>query len=195
MFYAYYFSDEKKGISKSWDEVQELVNGTNARYKKFKLKKEAQSWLDSGALYEEKTFELDKSGIYFDSGTGRNKTVEIKVTDYRGNSLLLFILEPNKISEYGTYFLSEGRTNNYGELTACYASLKYALEYDIKNIYGDSDLVISYWSLGRYNDDLDDDTINLIKKVVDLRSKFEKKGGKISRISGDYNPADLGFHK
>jgi ribonuclease HI len=28
-----------------------------------------------------------------------------------------------------------------------------------------------------------------------LRETFEEKGGIIKRISGDFNPADLGFHR
>jgi len=28
-----------------------------------------------------------------------------------------------------------------------------------------------------------------------LREAFEKEGGKIKRVSGGSNPADLGFHK
>jgi ribonuclease HI len=31
--------------------------------------------------------------------------------------------------------------------------------------------------------------------VKNLREKFEKKGGVIQYISGDINPADLGFHR
>ena len=39
------------------------------------------------------------------------------------------------------------------------------------------------------------DTIELIKKVTLMRNEFEKKGGIVKKISGDVNPADLGFHK
>ena len=28
-----------------------------------------------------------------------------------------------------------------------------------------------------------------------MRRDFEAEGGKIEKIDGDYNPADLGFHK
>lgn len=200
VWYAYYITDENKGILKEWEEVSEIIKGTSARYKKFKTKKEAKEWLDAGALYETKVekieISLDKSGIYFDSGTGRNGTPEIKVTNYKGDSLLMFVLPEEKISEFGTYFLNSNRTNNFGELTAIYAALKYALEYDLLNIYGDSQLVIDYWSKGKFNStELEKDTISLINKVVKLREEFEKKGGTISFISGDYNPADLGFHK
>ena len=32
-------------------------------------------------------------------------------------------------------------------------------------------------------------------KVRERREYFESIGGKITHISGDFNPADLGFHK
>jgi hypothetical protein cdivTM_07446 len=28
-----------------------------------------------------------------------------------------------------------------------------------------------------------------------MRNEFEKRGGTVKKISGDVNPADLGFHK
>ena len=74
--------------------------------------------------------------------------------------------------------------------------LKYALKYDINKICGDSSLIIEHWSQGRYNEEqLEKDTVALIKKVTLLRKQFENKNGKIEKISGDVNPADLGFHK
>ena len=36
---------------------------------------------------------------------------------------------------------------------------------------------------------------DLAQKVAKLRWQFEKNGGIISHVSGDFNPADLGFHK
>ena len=140
--------------------------------------------------------ELEKDGIYFDAGTGRGEGVEVRLTDYDGNSLLYEILEASKINKYGNYKLSDGRTNNFGELTGLFAALKYAKKNNIKVICGDSNLVIEYWSKGRYNSDgLEKDTVELIKKVTLLRTEFEKNGGIVKKISGDVNPADLGFHK
>ncbi|MBP9477170.1 MAG: ribonuclease H family protein [Sebaldella sp.] len=199
-YYAYYLVDGgKMGISDSWDECSEIVKGVKAKYKSFKSQKEAQEWLDLGANYEIKTTnkkELDKEAIYFDAGTGRGIGVEVRVTDYSGNSLLHKILSEEKISEHGNYVLKTGRTNNFGELVGVYAALRYALANEIKKIYGDSKLIIDFWSKGRYNkDNLESDTVELIKKVTVLRKEFEKSNGKIEYISGDYNPADLGFHK
>ena len=56
--------------------------------------------------------------------------------------------------------------------------------------------MIDYWSKGRFNaNNLEMDTIELIKKVSKLREEFERENGKIKKISGDVNPADLGFHR
>ena len=132
--YAYYLLDSKEsGIFYTWNECQQKVNGKKARYKSFKSETEAQEWLKSGAEYEKKEkkneslfLELDKEGIYFDAGTGRGEGVEVRLTDYDGNSLLHEILNASKINSYGNYKLSEGRTNNFGELTGIFAALKYA---------------------------------------------------------------------
>lgn len=203
MYYAYYLLETfEKGIVDNWDECKNICHGKKSRYKKFKTIEEAQEFLDSGAVYESKKninekleSKLIKEAIYFDAGTGRGKGVEVRVTDINKNSMLMFVLPKEKINEYGNYNLSFKRTNNYGELTALYFSLKIANKLNILNICGDSELVIKYWSLGRYNLTLDDDTQKLIKKVSNMRKEFEEKGGIIHKISGDVNPSDLGFHK
>ena len=132
--YAYYLLDsQESGIFYTWNECEQKVKGKKARYKSFKSEKEAQEWLKSGAEYEKKEkknenlfLEFEKDGIYFDAGTGRGEGVEVRLTDYDGNSLLYEILEASKINKYGNYKLSDGRTNNFGELTGLFAALKYA---------------------------------------------------------------------
>lgn len=201
-YYAYYIVEtNENGILDTWKECESLVKGKKARYKSFKTSKDAQEWLNSGAEYEMKktvkeTYILEKDAVYFDAGTGRGIGVEVRVTDDKGNSLLDRILPKEKVSEYGNYVLKKGRTNNFGELTGLYIALKYSLKKDMKKIYGDSKLVLEYWSKGICNKaNLEEDTVVLIEKVSQLRKKFEKSGGLIKHISGDYNPADLGFHK
>lgn len=195
--------DNSSGIVKTWLECEKIVKGKKARYKSFKNEDEARDWLESGANYEKKQDEkdelikkLDKNAIYFDAGTGRGAGVEVRLTDFSGNSLLYDILDNKKINEFGNYFVSKNRTNNFGELVGLFAAIKYALKYNIKLICGDSSLVIDYWSKGNFNSkNLEQDTINLIKRVTNMRKQFERENGKIEKISGDVNPADLGFHK
>lgn len=210
-FYAYYLSEGEQGITETWSDCKNIIKGKSARYKGFVNYDEAKEWLENGAKYNPKSKKykpksksellelkkkLDKKAVYFDAGTGRGQGVEVRITDYYGTSLLNKIISKSKINEFGNYFVSAKRTNNFGELVGIYASLQYAKKYGIKKICGDSQLVIDYWSNGRYNKkNLDDDTIELIEKVKKLKIEYEKNGGVVEKISGDYNPADLGFHK
>jgi caulimovirus viroplasmin len=207
--YAYYLvNSDTSGILESWEECKKVVLKKKARYKSFENIKEAQEWLDSGAKYEKKEkndieiiskifqSDIDCLAIYFDAGTGRGNGVEVRLSDYKGNPLLYKILPKEKINEFGNYYVAKHRTNNFGELVGLYAALVFAKKYDIKKIMGDSSLVLDYWSMGRYNaGNLESDTIELIKKVTLMRKKFENQNGIIKKISGDINPADLGFHK
>ena len=72
-----------------------------------------------------------------------------------------------------------------------YLALEIARKLGYTDIYGDSKLVIYYWSKGSYNE-LPKETVKLIEQVTKNRKSF---GGNIRYINGDYNPADLGFHK
>lgn len=197
-YYAVFFIKEnKKTIYLSWDECSKNIKNNSVRYKSFNSVEKANEWLNNGANYllDKTTQNLPKDCVYFDAGTGRKIGVEARITDVNKNSLLHFVLDKSKINEYGNYLL-ENRTNNFGELTALFFALKYALKYNIKNICGDSELVIKYWANKIYNkQNLDEDTIKLIHLVNDLYLKFKKNGGSLTKISGDINPSDLGFHK
>ncbi|MGM0507578.1 MAG: viroplasmin family protein [Fusobacteriota bacterium] len=197
-YYAYYRSDDNKsGITRSWKKCQSIIKKGKVRYKSFKTQKEAQDWLDNGAIYETKEMlqEKLKDGIYFDAGTGRGIGVEVRVTDKKGNSLVDKIVPKDKVNEYGNYLTKKGSTNNYGELLGMYIALKLALKTDQKRIFGDSKLVIDYWSNGYIKKEkVADDTVKLSERVKKLRKKFEKRDGIIEHVSGDINPADLGFH-
>lgn len=196
-FYSYYLvNEDKKGIVNSWGECKKITEKKKARYKSFPTYAEAQKWLENGALYQDKK-SLKSSledGIYFDAGTGRGIGVEVRVTDKLGNSYFTKKSSKYEVNDFGNILLN-GETNNYGELLGLFFALHLAMKTDKKNIFGDSELVIKFWSLGRYNSTLEDKTIELIKEVTELRKKFEENGGNISWISGDINPADLGFHK
>lgn len=197
-FYAYFIIDSKdSGIVENWDLCKNIIAGKKTRYKSFKSFEEAKNWLDSGALYEKKEDIKNNlpEGIYFDAGTGRGIGVEVRVTLKDGKSILKENFPDLAINEFGNYLTKEGRTNNYGELAGIYLALTIATNLNIKNIYGDSSLVIDYWSKGLIKSTVAKDTIALAKKVKIKRDIFENSGGKITKISGDYNPADLGFHK
>lgn len=198
-YYAYLIeSTGVSGIVDTWALCQERTKGSKAKYKSFKSKKEAEEWLASGASY---TYKKDiqanlPSGIYFDAGTGRGIGVEVRVTDSKGNSILNQYLPKEKITEHGNYLCKEGSTNNFGELLGIYIALKLAIKNNVMNIFGDSKLVLDYWSKGFIKkDNVNEETYDLSQKVKKIRQEFERLGGKIEHVSGDFNPADLGFHR
>lgn len=92
--------------------------------------------------------------------------------------------------------------NNGAELLAFYAGLLIML-YTYQNeknciIYSDSKLIVDYWGKGHVNSNkmktMDPIKLAYIKECGRLRTLFEQKGGKVMKISGDNNKADLGFH-
>lgn len=200
-FYAYLVPNGKSGVTDSWAACEKFVSGkTGARFKAFESRSDAEAWLAGGAAYEAKATKPRpklKPGIYFDAGTGRGAGVEVSVTDEKGKNLLHKILGAKEINQFGKRLLeNDGATNNYGELLA----LKYALEIAratrVKRIFGDSKLVVEFWSRWRIKrKDLPKETIALADDVSRAREAFEKRGGTVERISGDFNPADLGFHR
>jgi ribonuclease HI len=194
-FYAYLVpGKDMRGITEQWSECEKIVRGQKgARYKSFKTQREAEEWLRSGGDYKSLAKKIE-AGIYFDAGTGRGQGVEVSVTDERGRNLLHELVSKKFLNKYGKLLLS-GKTNNYGELLAC----RYALELAIRNgqnrVFGDSKLIISYWSKGIIKKDaLPVETVELAYEVRKLRREFENSGGKLEYVSGDVNPADLGFH-
>lgn len=195
-FYAYMLlASGEKAIVSTWKECEAAVKGQEARYKGFETFQEAQRWLDEGGRYTIKPKPKLEQGIYFDAGTGRGHGVESSVTDERGTDLLSLILPKKDINPHGKHTVAGAKaTNNYGELLACKFALQIALQKSIMRIFGDSKLVIDYWSKGFIKKEIAQDTQDLAAEVVLLRKKFEAKGGVMKHISGDHNPADLGFH-
>ncbi|MGL4988574.1 MAG: viroplasmin family protein [Cetobacterium sp.] len=202
-YYAFIIDRENySSIVTSWPECQSLTKGKSARYKSFKTKEEAQEWLNDGGIYEDKKKKFKElkekleEAIYFDAGTGRGIGVEVRVTDKSGTSLLDDIMPEHMINKWGNYLAPEGSTNNYGELIGAYLAIDIAIKKRKLKIFGDSKLIIDYWSKGHYNkNNLNEKTINLIQKISLKREHFEKLGGTIQHVSGDINPADLGFHR
>ncbi len=195
-YYAYLLPSGRSGTVSSWNECEKKVKGVNgARYKGFKTLGEAKSWLAAGAKYEIKQKKKMPKGVYFDAGTGRGKGVEISVTDKSGRGLLEKVISPRLLNEHGKLLLPKGNTNNYGELLACRHAISLARSLKEKNVYGDSKLVVDFWSKGMVKKEVDPETRKLAFETASLRREFEALGGNITLISGDDNPADLGFHK
>jgi ribonuclease HI len=186
-FYAWRLSNENMGITKTWDECFNIVKGHSyAKYKKFPTLEKAQEWLDGGAKYEPVVKlarkNLDK-GIYCDSGTGKTNQVRVKITDENGVDLCGVIPLDHPAP-----------TNNYGELFVFREALKYAMQNGHTKVFSDSKLILNFWSKG-YCKIEDEQTLKIIKDVVVLRKIFEEAGGSVNYVSGDDNPADLGYHR
>ena len=183
-YYAWALQEGASGISETWEDCQSQTRGfSGAKYKSFESREEAQAWLDAGASYDIKRLALDE-GIYFDSGTGGDAKVKIKVIDEKNNNLIPGVKVP------------EGVTNNFGELLACKYALELAIEKGVKKVFGDSRLVLDYWSKNIINKSkVSPATVSLAQEVSELRKIFESQGGELKFISGGSNPADLGFHR
>lgn len=196
-FYAYFVPGEnRQGITEQWAECETIVSGkVGARFKAFEVREDAEAWLARGAVYESRgaagggtvgagagagtapARRLTR-GIYFDAGTGRGAGVEISVTDERGKNLLHKALPVDELNRFGKHLLKNaGATNNYGELLALKYALRIARKEKIKKIFGDSQLVIEYWSKWRVKRKvLPSATVALADEVAKLREAFEKEG-------------------
>jgi len=105
------------------------------------------------------------------------------------------ILSSQELNPQNHFLIGNNVSNNYGELLACKYALLIALQEGVPKIFGDSALIIDYWSHGHIKKENNPQTISLAREVAVLRRQFEANGGQILKISGGANPADLGFHK
>lgn len=195
-YYAYaLLRKHVQGITDNWKECEAIVFGEpEARFKSFTTRDDAQAWLGKGARYDMRT-EVEP-GVYFDAGTGRGQGVEIHVTNEKGETRLAKVMQKEAISPFGTHFISMRVSNNYGELLACKYALCIAMQEKIKKVFGDSKLVVHYWSKGHIKQKgISQETLLLAHEVARLRKEFEASGGSVEYVSGDDNPADLGFHR
>ena len=199
-YYAYFVPGPRlvSGVVDDWKKCEKIVSGKfGARFKGFDSRDEAEEWLARGARYDAKPAVKLEAGIYFDAGTGRGEGVEVSVTDEKGKNLLHKAISKQQLNQFGKHLVAnETATNNYGELLALRYALEVAKKMKVKRIFGDSRLVIDYWSKWRMKrKELPEETVELANEVAEMREQFEAKGGSIERIGGGHNPADLGFHK
>ncbi|MBI2889087.1 MAG: ribonuclease H family protein [Candidatus Liptonbacteria bacterium] len=193
-YYAWSIPGGGEGVAEEWGEAEKRVSGKQgARFKGFKTREEAEKWLALGADYGVKHVQKIEPGIYFDAGTGRGEGVEISVTNEKGKNLLHKAISKVELTR-GKHLLGKEVTNNYGELLACKYAIEIAMAENIKKVFGDSKLVIEFWTRWRIKKDVPEETFKLAREAAGLRKEFEEQGGEVIRISGDDNPADLGFH-
>lgn len=196
-------AEARTGVTEDWKICESMVKGVpGARYKAFESRPDAERWLSGGAMYEAKPAKAARRaalvpGVYFDAGTGRGDGVEVSVTDERGRNLLHKAVSTGELNRFGKHLVGDAAaTNNYGELLALRYALEIAEKTGVKRVFGDSKLVIEYWSQWKIKrKEVAPETVALADEVARLREAFEAGGGEVARISGDDNPADLGFHK
>ncbi len=201
-WYAYFVPPSRMGVTAEWRVCESMVKGVpGARYKAFTARRDADAWLAAGAKYEAKPMKAARRarlvpGVYFDAGTGRGAGVEVSVTDEHGTNLLHEAIPARTLNAFGKHRVDDpAATNNYGELLALRYALEIAEARGVVRVFGDSRLVIDYWSRRRIKrNDVAPETVALAETVARMREAFEAAGGTVERISGDDNPADLGFH-
>ncbi|MGL5716388.1 MAG: viroplasmin family protein [Cetobacterium sp.] len=160
-------------------------------------------------------------GIYFDAGKrGLNGVTYTRVTNQMAEDLIECAVDSikdfprtnialnsldvrKKLSTFNgnkVIGLDTKASNNSGELLGFIIATELAM-LNIKNgsepsvVLGDSKLVLDYWSKGNFKYTLPTKTKNVINIAIGLRKEAEKLGVTYRHISGDVNPADLGFHK
>ncbi len=189
MKYYAFESGSERGIVTSWEACKNKVEGVSgARHKAFLSEDAAKDWLGT-----QRTEKVAAGGVFFDAGTGRGKGVEVNVTDEFGKPMLSIIIKKSTLTPHKTLVL-KGKTNNFGELTGLLFALLIAKKKKLLHIYGDSRLIIDYWSKGVVRV-YDEATKKLSIEVTALRKEFEEGGGAVMYIPGSSNPADLGFHR
>lgn len=198
---------EYKSFSTKQAAEQFMLNGYNTQPK-------APS--EPPKVVETPTFiPIDKSIVYVDGGQNSMTKDEAwgRVTDSFGNDILsnylhlfpdLDIKNANLPVGLSSVIISKfndvaSQQNNGAELLAFLAALRISsVDPSISIICSDSKLLVSYWSV-RLKDStrnkMDPRKARCIDDVIQLRRLFETRGGKIVKVSGDNNPADLGFHK
>lgn len=200
IYYAIFFTEELKSIiAFDYEILKSVIKDKPNINKGFGTVTEADKWLKNIEYYYTEEMEklLKEDTIFFDVGTGRGIGEEVRVSDFKGNSLLNKLEEYNGlINKYGNYNLGKIKNTSYGELYGLYLALLIALQNNIYKIAGDNQTVINQWSKGNFTrSKVLSYELELINKVISLRKEFEAKGGQIYYINANLNPADLGFHK
>lgn len=113
-----------------------------------------------------------------------------------------------KLKEFDCRIIAEtyfgdvvSQQNNGAELVGLVMALRIALKNNnINEIFCDSQLLVDYWSKKdgvnkKTKTKMDPNKSKYVDECVMLREQFEKRGSKITKISGKLNKADLGFHR
>lgn len=160
---------------------------------------------------------VDMSVLYVDGGQNRQTGVNAWgcVVDAKGIDVLephrrllddmelISVMLPKNIGRRTVivaHFQKVKQQNNGAELLAFVAALRLAIYYypKYKVIASDSKLIVDYWSKYLSQEKelcMDKRKALYIWEAIQLRQQYEELGGELLKIKGDYNPADLGYHR
>lgn len=205
--------DKFKGpVYKKFSEYEDAVNFVHSGVMSYYEKKHAKSAL----VIKDLEYDKEKT-IYVDGGFNKHTkpygfgcVVNSEGVDLIENNLhLLTDMQTKRVDlPVGSrtvilaYFKEVQHQNNAAELLAMVAGLRIAIYYleggkYVKNIASDSNLIVLYWSKkikAETEESSDPIKVKYIKELIELRKRFESMQGNIIKISGDDNPADLGYH-
>jgi ribonuclease HI len=199
--------DGERGVCGTWPECERIVRGRRAaRFRSFADRADAERWLAEGAPARDRARDkrealdaLPENAVFFDSGTGPGRGVEVNVTDRDGVPMAhLAAPAEGELTAQGTVVLGRKRTNNYGELYGCLLALRAAERLGSRHVFGDSRLVLEFWSRGYVTAArrASDPALRELSVLVrEARAAFERKGGVLAHVPGGTNPADLGHHR
>lgn len=214
MYYYAVHTGYNKGIYSTWDECKIQVDGfKGAKYKKFNNLIEAQNF-----IADIQHIIIDpNTTIYGDGGFNKYSRPDAwgSVVNGFGVDILghfTHLLTDMNLKEVNlpkgkriiivSNFSGVEQQNNGAELLAAVASLRIAINLissgiTVKTIFCDSQVVL-YWSI-RLKDEqrktFDPRKVLYIDELINLRKTFESMGGNFTKIDGDNNLADLGYHK
>ena len=204
------------GIYTSWADCQKNVIGfKGAMFKSFSNIKDAEDYINEDiSQIENFTESLLTRKIYVDAGHNKETGDSSWASIVNSNGDCLIREYKSLFSEFelrDVIIKDKPRTiiiikigdliqqNNNGELIALISGLKLALNIGyINEIYSDSDLMVKYWSKKLGNEQrlkFEPLKVQYIDELISLRKQFEAIGGNITKISGDFNLADIGYHR
>ena len=85
--------------------------------------------------------------------------------------------------------------NNGAELIAAIVGIRIAKRYHKREVYSDSQLIVSYWSKKvdpKKRSQLGEEKYQLILQLID---ELKNSNVTLVKVPGDSNPADLGYHR
>lgn len=206
------------GVYNTWTECKQQVDGFSGPvFKKFDSYEEALQFITNTPSTSIPTFDLNRV-LYVDGGcnnftkpyaygsvvTHLGEDVIPRFAGLLSDMELVPIQLPIGLRTLIKIDFKDvtSQQNNGAELLAAVAGLRIAIYlstngYQINYVFSDSKLITDFWSK-RIKEEtaskMDPVKLKYVKELIELRVQYERLGGSLYKISGDSNPADLGFH-